>query len=675
MKLGRAAAVTALLGVAAGCADDPSDVPIATTTTMEVVVPSSEPEMEASPPSGLRTVSGSVEYSNAFFTMGVNDPLVILEDQSGFVTRNRNFVMPVESQTLASITSDFRTSPFTYLLNLPAAPQGGLHDVDNDPADETGVMVFAVAYWTNAFGDAYLEERDLGGGGWSTAYASTRVSTDEASYLEVTGGRLLVFAPDADQGFPTGFGADSKLFTPDDPAASIPAGWSLIDLDTAPFTVSQPDAAEVDLIEPESSALDDFSKLKYPEAFDAMVDKFRTDYAFTELKQVDWDALAATFRPQVEAASTAKEFAEVLDRFVKSVPDGHLGVITPLLDDQFTAVEGGIGLALAEADDGTAVVSFITPGGPADNAGIVVGATVQQFGGRPTAEAAAAVEPLAGPSSSERGRRLQQFRYLSRFPLGSDPIEVTFTNPDAPQRTVRVEVTQDWESFEASSIYAGFDGSELPVEFKLLPSGAGYIRLTSFSDDMQLTVRLWERALGLMASYGVDSLVLDLRANGGGSGYIADQMAAYLFDERTVVGNSGYYSEARGEFWFDPDVEAEMIPPPPAQRFSGKVVAIVGPGCFSACEFFGFDIGLQDRATIVGYDATDGLGGGVEQFAMPAGIMVQITIGRSVDADGNIHIEGIGVVPDVKVPRTVDTIIREANGEDVLLAAAEEALA
>jgi hypothetical protein len=64
----------------------------------------------------------------------------------------------------------------------------------------------------------------------------------------------------------------------------------------------------------------------------------------------------------------------------------------------------------------------------------------------------------------------------------------------------------------------------------------------------------------------------------------------------------------------------------------------------------------------------------VTQFAMPEGIMVQITTGRAVDPTGSIHLEGIGVVPGIDVPRTVDAIVRQANGEDVLLAAAEEAL-
>jgi len=43
-----------------------------------------------------------------------------------------------------------------------------------------------------------------------------------------------------------------------------------------------------------------------------------------------------------------------------------------------------------------------------------------------------------------------------------------------------------------------------------------------------------------------------------------------------------------------------------------------------------------------------------------------------VDADGNIHLEGKGVVPDVKVPVTVETLQQMANGEDVVLEVAEK---
>ena len=55
---------------------------------------------------------------------------------------------------------------------------------------------------------------------------------------------------------------------------------------------------------------------------------------------------------------------------------------------------------------------------------------------------------------------------------------------------------------------------------------------------------------------------------------------------------------------------------------------------------------------------------------MPENIYTQMTIGRAVDAQGNIHLEGTGVVPTIKVPVTAETLLKESNGEDVILDAA-----
>ena len=51
-----------------------------------------------------------------------------------------------------------------------------------------------------------------------------------------------------------------------------------------------------------------------------------------------------------------------------------------------------------------------------------------------------------------------------------------------------------------------------------------------------------------------------------------------------------------------------------------------------------------------------------------------MTIGRAMDADGNIHLEGNGVVPDLRVPVTAETLLQQYNGEDVILAFAERAI-
>ena len=248
------------------------------------------------------SITGEVNYTNTFFTDGVAEPLVILEDQAGFVDRNEFFIMPVESQTLGQITSDFFDPPFSYSIALPIEPQGTLRDVDNDSEEDPGVQVFAVAYWTNSFGDPYLEERDLSGGGWSTAYASTLTSSDAETKREIVGGKLLIYAAEEGQGFPSGFGDDGLLFTEDDPLVAVPKGYTIVDLDSDPFTFDRSRHQVIDLIEPESTALVDYSDLSYTEAFDSLIEKLSKEYAFTEYKGLDWEQIHSDLRPQFEKA-------------------------------------------------------------------------------------------------------------------------------------------------------------------------------------------------------------------------------------------------------------------------------------------------------------------------------------------------------------------------------------
>jgi C-terminal processing protease CtpA/Prc len=154
----------------------------------------------------------------------------------------------------------------------------------------------------------------------------------------------------------------------------------------------------------------------------------------------------------------------------------------------------------------------------------------------------------------------------------------------------------------------------------------------------------------------IPGLIIDMRQNGGGSGFLADQMAAYFFNEPYVLGNAGFYDEDHGEFYFDPRTEDRFYLPAEELRYNGDVAVLVGPNCASACEFFSYDMTIADRAAIVGQYPTAGLGGSIDEVLMPEGEAFRFTQGRAVDNDGIIHIEGIGVVPTVQVPVNEDTL-------------------
>lgn len=622
---------------------------------------------------GPRVLTGEMAYTNPYFTDGVAEPLIILEDQAGFVDRDRDFIFSPESQVLGRLTSDFFTSPVSWTLQLPFEPRGSLRDVDNDGEEDAGVQIFAVAYWTNTWGPPELEERDLYGGGWSNAYASTDTSHRSETLNEIIGGKLLVYAPDDQQGFPSGYGEDGLLFTEDDPAVGLPAGYTLVNLDDDPFTFDRSAEPVVNLIEGEASEVDDFSELSYTEAFDAMLDKFRLEYAFSEYKGIDWDAKSEAFRPrfaEAEAAEDSAAYELALRDFAWSIPDAHVGVsFGPTMYRAFReATAGGIGIAIRDLDDGRVVVNFLLDDSPAAEAGIENGAEILEIDGLPIDDHVRDTVAWSEPFSLEEQKRLQQLRYATRFPADGE-VEVRWINPgDEEASTATMPVSDERDSFNFSSFFAGRGRHDLPLEFEEIEETEySLVNIHSFSDNERLTIDLWERMIGELNNHSVPGLIIDMRSNGGGSGWLAQQMAAYFYDEAHVLGNSGYYDEDTEDFFFDPDTEDQFVLPPENLRYRGEVAVLVYSSCYSACEFFSWYMTIGERAAIVGHTSTAGAGGSVETFYMPDDMNVTLTIGRAVDADMEIHLEGIGVVPTVRVPVTGETLLGE--GDPVLEAA------
>lgn len=624
---------------------------------------------------GVVLIEGQVTYTNPFFTAGVTEPLIVLEDQHGFFKRDNTFTIPIESQVLGQITSDFTQSPFRYQLALPIMPQGTLNDINRDGVGD--VMIFAVAYWANVWGDTYLEKRDQQGGGWSRAYASTDVSHEALSIGEYVGGKILVYAPQDAAPFPHGFGEDGKLFTADDPLIQLPAGYTLVSLDTVPFTFDRSQRVQMDLLEGEAESVDDFSLLSYTQAFDSMIEKFRREYAFTAYKNINWDALSAEFRPLIERAESdgnADLFALTLTQFSWRIPDGHVSasLTAPTYNAFIRATARGLGFAIREIDDGRVVVNFVVSGSEAEQAGITLGTQIIALNNRPIEEVVTQAQAWSAPFSTLHVQRLQQLRYAVRFPVSVAQVTVTYQNPaDSTPRTITLNTSDENESFAFSSLNRDISPFALPIETVLLPSGYLHVKVNALLDDQRLTILLWERMIQQANDNSVRGILLDLRNNSGGRGYLADQMSAYFFEEPIALGKTGQYDEAIGDFFFDTSRPETMMPPPEDLRYLGKVAVLVSPNCMSACEFFAWNMTQNNRADVVGQYPSAGLGGSVERFFMPANVVMQITTGRSVDQNGNIHIEGIGIVPTVRVPITLETLL---TAQDVVLETAVEHL-
>ncbi|GAB5493461.1 MAG: hypothetical protein Phog2KO_36760 [Phototrophicaceae bacterium] len=633
-------------------------------------------------------ITGDVTYTNAFFTADAEDGFIILEDQTGFVSRNFDYVFPPESQVFAQITSDVYESPFTYIIQLPTVPQAPLNDVDNDDEEDIGVQIFQIAYWSNTYGDIYLEERD--GGAWSGNYSSVITESEPPERIaEYIGGNILIYSPVEGEAFPTGFGEDGALFTEDDPLVIVPQGWTIVNMDTEVFTFDRSREPQIDLYEAEGAELDDFSQMSYTEAFDAMMEKMRNEYSFTEFAGIDWDEIDAQFRPLFEEAeenNDAEAYYYAIFEFTVLIGDRHTNsnATNFLIEDFREETAGGLGIAIRELSDGRVIVNYLGEDTPADDAGIELGAEIIAIDGVPIMDAVMDTLAWSEPFNTEHVRILQRLRYVTRSPIGTE-VELTFANPDGDEETVDLTFVEEPESFSFSSFNVGITGVELPVQWEIVENMM-LVDITSFLDSPLLTIRLWERMLADARNNQVDGIIIDMRNNGGGFGSLADNMASYFFDEEFVLGNSTVYNENIDGFLFDDRFEETLHLPDEELRYYGPVAVLVGPNCFSACEFFSYNMTVDDRAAIVGHYPTIGGGGGTEVFLMPGGISMQMTIGRSVDGNGDIHIQNQGVAPTVVVPVDEDTLgltdVTYVNDDpvlayaiDALLGQAEEALA
>jgi C-terminal processing protease CtpA/Prc len=626
----------------------------------------------ASAASGPVKISGSFAFTDPSIPLLFSEQVADLYDLHGFITRDPTWHAPYTSQIIGHATVDAEKMTGSYSIELPIQPEGTLNKVDHSGDAGAGVQVFAANYAPNFTGSPYLEGNDRAFAiGWPTDLAS--IVTDPENNDEVIGGKVIVWAPDAGENFPSGFGADGLLFTADDPINTIPAGWSVVDLDQSPFKVSTESTPNVKLYEATDVALKDYSKQSYVEAFQSLFDSVSTNWAFNGApgKHIDWQALYQRAKPKVAAAQAAHDaaaFNAAIAEFINSIPDGHSGIFGDLEDARFTALaSAGYAFTMVPLDNGKFTVIFVTPGSPAEKAGIKVGAVITKFNGIPIAKAVAAVVPPL-TTSEQSDRTYQQARYLLRAPAGR-VASITFTNPGASSKTVKIKAIKERDSLRRSSIFFDAPLPTSPVEFRYLDSGDGYVRINTNFDDLHLIFDEFQYALNQFELNGITDVIVDLRWNSGG---VFLGLAGFLTEKTISYGTLEYYSEKTHTF-VPQGAPTQVIPLDPQFDFD-HIAVLVGPACASACELEAYGFSKLSNTIVVGMHPSSGIEAEVSrgQYLLPEGIGVQIPTGRFVNRDGSLFLEGQGVPLDVQVPVTLANLL---SPDDVVLEAAERALA
>jgi C-terminal peptidase prc len=603
---------------------------------------------------GPHTITGSYQTTNPINPLLGTQPSVVLYDMTGQILKDFDFRSPPQAQVLGTINGDIVSG--TYTLTLPDMPHATLLDFDGDTATPSAVQVFVTMTYLNLFGDEYIDR------GESEATLGMSARLDPLSY-DVIGGAILVWSAKEGELFPGGMGPDGAAFTADDPLVALPAGWSAISLETDPFTIVRDPTVDIPVLE-NSGELHDYSALSYVDAWDKLFQRTRETYPFTAEKHLDWDAIYNTVTPLVKAATTDLDFHLAIIRFGEMIPDTHVGYVSlPVLTNLLV---GGIGITkLAVTDDGEVVVVSVSPNSPASQAGFQTGTTLVTVDDKPALQALDETPLLLNSASTPHVRRYFQALTMLQGPIGSE-VALTWHNLNG---------TEQGQTFtrimEVSSIMQAAGG--LPtgdvVTSRMLDSGVGYIRVSNFYQNAGQVDKLFGDQVQALVDAGAKGLIVDLRDNGGGLVALGMAVAGRFFPDYKQLLDL-YYADGSGEFAYRGLVEILAEQP----YYDGPVAVLVNEMTVSMSDIFAYAMQANHRALIVGNTPSSGSTGeiGDGQYMLPGMLQMQIPTGRPVDpVSGKIVVEGTGVIPDIHVPLTVQSVV---SPQDEVLQAAEAAI-
>lgn len=195
------------------------------------------------------------------------------------------------------------------------------------------------------------------------------------------------------------------------------------------------------------------------------------------------------------------------------------------------------------------------------------------------------------------------------------------------------------------------------VKWEMLEDGMAYIQITEFDD---VTIDQFAEALVAAKAKHMKGLILDLRANPGGSLTSVVEIARMLLPEGLIV-----YTE-------DKAGEREKYTCDGSQKLQVPLVVLVDMNSASASEILSGAIQDYGLGTLVG---TTTFGKGIVQQIMPLqdGSAIKLTISAYYTPKGrNIH--GTGIEPDVVCEFDGEAYYNEENPYDNQLEKAKEVL-
>jgi carboxyl-terminal processing protease len=370
----------------------------------------------------------------------------------------------------------------------------------------------------------------------------------------------------------------------------------------------------------------------------------------------EWPEIQEVLRKRYERVSkridqvSADDVFETFMNAYSHVYDPHSSYLSPRNSEEYNIAMSlsyeGIGATLQLVDDYVTIVNIL-PGGPAAVSG--------DF--KPNDRITAVAQGADGAMTDVVGWRLDDVVQLIRGPENTIvrlQVLPAGAMPGTLERTVsltRNKVTLEAQAAKKSIHETQRDGQAIKVGVIDVPSFyQDYQARSAGDEDYRSTTRDVRRLVEELKAEGMDTLVMDLRNNGGGHLSEATGLVGLFIEKGPVV----QLRETGGRIEVLDD-------PEPGLAWDGPMVVLVNRASASASEIFAGAIQDYGRGLVVGQQ-TYGKGSvqnlyPLDRYALgpKSGFgQLTVTIGKyyRVTGDSTQH---RGVTPDIQLPSLIST--------------------
>lgn len=288
------------------------------------------------------------------------------------------------------------------------------------------------------------------------------------------------------------------------------------------------------------------------------------------------------------------------DRWSYYVPEDQ---VAALMEDRNNAYVG-IGVTITVNEDQTGLlITQVTAGGSAEEAGFLAGDVIVSVAGKPVAG-----QPLDEIKNQIRG-----------------------------EENTQVEITVERSGKQITSMVTRKRIKTEVATGKMLKNKIGLVRIVNFNENCKTeTVAAIEKLL----AQGAEKLIFDVRFNGGGAASEMVGVLDYLLPEGPLFRTEDYAGKVTVE---DSDEKCLELP----------MAVLVNGESYSAAEFFAAALSEYEAALVIG-EQTTGKGYFQYTYMLPDGSAVGLSTGKYYTPNG-VSLEQKGIMPDVMVPVDAET--------------------